>query len=109
MEAWNQHPEQEEQEAKQIDQAEEKQEEKTDSQEDKDILTKNRIELTISKQEYETLLNRVHDIEGVVEKARGFGLFFRSNKLKGQDQDSSNVSAKLYPPMKPINSMRKSP
>jgi hypothetical protein len=45
--------------------------------------------VTLSKQEYETLLDQVQDMEKVVEKARGFGLFFRSNKLKGQDEHQS--------------------
>jgi hypothetical protein len=45
-------------------------------------------QVMLSKQEYESLLNRVNEIEGDVEKARGYGLFFRSNKLKGQDSDA---------------------
>ena len=53
--------------------------------------------VTLSKKEYETLLNQVQDMEKVVEKARGFGLFFRSNKLKGQDGDSSAQHKPIEP------------
>lgn len=41
--------------------------------------------VVLSKQEYETLINRINEIESLVGKARDFGLFFNSRKLIGQD------------------------
>ncbi|MCH5586310.1 XkdF-like putative serine protease domain-containing protein [Shimazuella sp. AN120528] len=60
--------------------------------EETEVEQESKEHIILSKQEYETLLDRVQDMEKVVEKARGFGLFFRSNKLKGQDVDSSGQS-----------------
>jgi hypothetical protein len=67
-------------------------EQQTKDQEEVEVQSISEDQIVLSKPEYETLLNQVQDMEKVVEKARGFGLFFRSNKLKGQDGDSSKQS-----------------
>lgn len=39
----------------------------------------------LSREEYDQLVNRIQEIETAVGKAKGFGLFFGSNRLVGQD------------------------
>nr|WP_255404647.1 XkdF-like putative serine protease domain-containing protein [Thermoactinomyces sp. DSM 45892] len=44
--------------------------------------------VTLSKEEYDSLLSKINEIENVAEKSKSYGLFFNSKKLKGQDLDS---------------------
>lgn len=51
----------------------------------------------LSRAEYEELVNRIQEIETAVGKAKGFGLFFGSNRLVGQDGGDAPAAAKRKP------------
>ena len=51
----------------------------------------------LSREEYDQLVNRIQEIETAVSKAKGFGLFFGSNRLVGQDGGDAPAAAKRKP------------
>ncbi|MBS7531832.1 hypothetical protein IC619_015270 [Hazenella sp. IB182353] len=46
-------------------------------------------QVTLTKDEYNTLTEKIEELEEVAQKARHSGLFFNSQKLKGQDGDNT--------------------
>jgi len=67
---------------------------KKDDEDKKDGDNKDDDVVQLSREEYEALVNRVKEIESAVGKARGFGLFFGSNRLNGQDDDQPATKRK---------------